>query len=80
MFNCFKCGKKTARLIASTDRIGCDSCFELAEKSVGGGVIVKGENRYKKDMTRADIAHIKSRRIGKDGRVAAHPRWETKDF
>lgn len=59
---------------------GCDICLPVNGQFVHGGIIVKGENKLAPEMTHADLMHIKTRRIGRDGMVHAHPRWETKEF
>ena len=76
---CDKCSSTVLRMTYGDNGFGCEFCMPR-DGQFGGGVIVKGENRYAPNMTHADIMHIKTRHVGKDGMVHAAKRWETKDL
>jgi len=77
---CDRCGEEVLKMTFRDDAFGCEFCLPVQGQFSHGGVVVKGENKHMPNMTHADIMHIKSRYIGKDGMVHAAPRWETKEF
>lgn len=63
------------------DGFGCEFCLPVdGQFARTNGIVIRGENSENKKMTHAEIMHIKTRAVGRDGRVHSHPRWETKDF
>lgn len=78
---CDNCENKEAiRLIYGPDGQRCDKCHAGRPAGFNPNYHVRGNNKFNKKMTEMDIRHVKSRYIGKDGRVHAHPRYETRYF
>jgi hypothetical protein len=78
---CDKCGEEVLRMTFRKDGFGCEFCLPVdGQFGRAPGMIVKGENKYAPKMTHNEIMHIKTRRVGPDGRVHSAKRYETKDY
>ena len=76
---CDRCESEVLRMTFRDGDFGCEFCSPV-DGQFSGGTIVRGENKFAPQMTRAEIMHIKTRNIGRDGRIHSAPRYETKNF
>lgn len=78
-FEC-ECGNYAQRRVLKNGYLGCDECISTSRTASDHAIIVKGENSVNKKMTHAEIQHIRTRKLGKDGLIHPHPRWDTREY
>lgn len=77
---CPNCGAEVYRITFDANGASCEKCNTSQTQMNYGTTIVRGFNKHNRKMTHADFMHIKTRKIGKDGLIHSHPRWESSDY
>lgn len=76
---CDGCQHEAGALSVTADGDYCKHCLKRSIPHTAG-TIVKLGNKDAPNLTHNEAMHIRTRKIGKDGIVRAHWRYETKDF